>query len=191
MPRREAPHPLIITGSRSHDAHRVELFAQLAVLLSGEDLRISFNWIGAVDTESRQRLAAANVGVYDVGNDSRRSSRLAAAWIYLALGGTRGFPLSLAEAMAAGLPCVATDCPQHREAIRDGKTGFLCRSERDMIERIARLIDSPILRARIGKAAREEARRRFGESRFSASLLAAYSENALEIEVVDALGVPG
>jgi glycosyltransferase involved in cell wall biosynthesis len=134
-------------------------------------------------------LTAANVGVLDARNESEHASRLAAGWIYIALGGTRGFPLFLAQAMAAGLPCVATDCPQHQEVIRDGETGFLCQSERDMIGRIAMLVDCPTLRARIGKAAREEAKRRFGEARFNANLLAAYAENALNIEELESLGV--
>ena len=140
-------------------------------------------------TVSRLRLNAANVGVFDVASDAECASQLAAGWMYIALDGTRGFPPFLAKAMATGLPCVATDCPQHREVIRDGETGFLCQSERDMIGRIAALIDSPTLRARVGKAAREEAKRRFGESRFSASLLAAYAVNAVDLEGVGVLGV--
>jgi glycosyltransferase involved in cell wall biosynthesis len=189
IPRNEARHPLIVTGGRVHHARSVELFAQLAVLLSGENVRIRFNWIGTVDAASRQRLAAANIGVFNVANDKECASRLVAGWIYTAIGGTRGFPLFLAEAMAAGLPCVAVDCPQHQGVIRDGETGFLCQSEREMMERIATLIDSPTLRARIGKAAREEARRRFGESRFRTSLLAAYAENVLRTEGAGMEGV--
>jgi glycosyltransferase involved in cell wall biosynthesis len=189
VPRNEARHPLIVTGGRRQNARSVELFAQLAVLLSGEDLGISFNWIGSVDGASRLRLNAANVGVFDVASDADCASRLAAGWVYVAPGHTRGFPLFLAEAMAAGLPCVATDCPQHREVIRDGETGFLCRSERDLIGHIATLIDSPTLRASIGKAARDEARQRFGEPRFSVRLLAAYAVNAQESESVEMSGV--
>lgn len=175
VPRNEARHPLIVTGGRSQSARSAELLAQLAVLLGGEDLRISFNWIGSVDAVSKVRLNAANVGVFDVASDADCVSRLATGWIYVAPGGTRGFPLFLVEAMAAGLPCVAIDCPQHRELIRNGATGFLCRSEREMIDCIATLIDIPSLRQSIGEAAREEARRRFSESKFNTRLLAAYS----------------
>jgi len=173
--RNEARHPLIVTGGRVQSVRSAELFAQLAVLLSGEDLRTSFNWIGTVDPVSRVRLNAANVGVFDVTGDAECASRLAAGWIYVAPGGTRGFPLFLVEAMAAGLPCVAIDCAQHREVIRDGETGFLCESEREMMGCIANLIDDAGLRTRIGAAAQDEAKRRFGESKFSAKLLCAYS----------------
>ncbi|MET0207902.1 MAG: glycosyltransferase, partial [Burkholderiaceae bacterium] len=173
--RREARHPLIVTGGRTQSMRNAELLAQLAVLLGGEDLRIGFNWIGSVDKVSRVRLGAAGVSVFDVTSDAECSDRLATGWIYVAPGPTRGFPLFLAEAMAAGLPCVAFDCVQHREIIRDGETGYLCRSERDMIERIAQLVDNEGLRSSMGEAARAEARSRFGESEFGVKLLAAYA----------------
>ena len=173
--RNEARHPLVVTGGRIQSVRSAELFARLAVLLSGEDLRISFNWLGSVDPVSRLRLNAADVGVFDVPSDAECASRLAAGWVYLATGGTRGFPLFLVQAMAAGLPCVALDCPQHRAVIRDGETGFLCTSERDLIDRIAVLVDDPALRVRIGDAARQEVRQRFGVSQFGAKLLAAYA----------------
>ena len=173
--RREARHPLIVTCGRTQGARHSELFAQLAVLLGGEDLRVSFNWLGLVDDVSRARMAAANVGVFDVMNDAECARRLSAGWIYLAPASTRGFALHLAEAMAAGLPCVALDCMQHREVINDGETGFLCKTSADMMECIATLIDDPELRLRIGESARREARQRFIESAFGARLLAAYA----------------
>lgn len=173
--RHEARHPLVVTGGREPNPRNAELLAQLAVLLTDDVLRIGFNWIGSVDAVSRQRLNAAGVGVFDVTSDAERAQRLASGWIYVAPGGTRGFPVFLVEAMAAGLPCVALDTPQHRAVIRDGETGFLCESERDLIGCIATLVDSAALRARIGQAARKEARERFGEGRFSTRLLAAYA----------------
>jgi hypothetical protein len=160
---------------REESARSVERFAQLAVLLGGEALRISFNWIGSVDEVSRLRLTAASVGVFDVSADAETAARLSAGWAYVAPGGTRGFPLLLIQAMASGLPCVALDSEPHREVIRDGETGFLCETEGDMIARIAMLIDDPALRGRLGAAARAEAKRRFDESTFGARLLAAYA----------------
>jgi glycosyltransferase involved in cell wall biosynthesis len=184
MPRNEARHPLIVTGGRVQSVASVERLAQLAVLLSGEDLRISFNWIGIVDAVSRARLKAADVGVFDVAGDAEYAARLATGWIYVAPASTRGFPLFLIEAMAAGLPCVALDDPQHREVIRHGETGYLCPTETEMISCIAALIDNPELRVRIGAAARAEARRRFGEPEFGVKLLAAYGLPGSEMAAI-------
>jgi glycosyltransferase involved in cell wall biosynthesis len=80
--------------------------------------------------------------------------------------------------MAMGLPCVAWATPQHREVLRDGETGLLCSSESELLACIASLMDSASYRASLGQAAREEARRRFHRSSFSASLLAAYAAAA-------------
>jgi glycosyltransferase involved in cell wall biosynthesis len=175
IPRSEARRPLIVTGGRLQGPGNAELTAQLAVLLNDEDLGIGFNWIGAVDEVSRTRLNAAGVGVFEVRNEADCAARLGAGWIYLAPGSPRGFAQCLVEAMAAGLPCVALDSEAHRELIRDGESGFLCQTERDMLNRIAALIDDPALRERIGRAARHEACGRFGESQFGAKLLAAYA----------------
>jgi len=170
----QARHPLIVTSSRSRDVRSVALFAQLAVLLGGEALRMSFNWLGSLDAVSHTRMKAANVGVFDVTSDEERASRLAAGWVYVALGGGRGFPLSMVEAMSVGLPCVAIDTAFHRDIVRHGETGYLCRSQTEVIDRIAQLIDTPSLRERMGLMARAVARERFSEDRFRDSLFAAY-----------------
>jgi glycosyltransferase involved in cell wall biosynthesis len=172
--RNEAPQPLIVTGGRIQSTRNEELFAQLAVLLGGTDLGIVFHWIGSIAPQSRRRLAAANVIAFDLTSDLECASRLALGWLYVAPGATRGFPLFLIEAMASGLPCVVLDCPQHRVLIRDGVTGFLCATEREMLNRIAELVDSQSLRESIGATARMEVRRRFSTSQFDAKLLAAY-----------------
>jgi glycosyltransferase involved in cell wall biosynthesis len=183
-----ARHPLIIAASRTHNLRGVEAFDQLAVLLGGGVLHLSFNWIGPVNEVSSARLKAANVGVFEAGDDAERASRLAGGWLYVALGGNRGFPLCLAEAMAAGLPCVAIDTPFHRDMVRHGETGYLCRSQTEIIDRIAQLIDTPRLRQRMGRAARTLARERFSEASFREALLSAYQ---LGDELPVPVSVPG
>lgn len=176
---RLAKHPLIVTASRSPNVRGVELFAQLAVLLGGDPLDMSFNWLGAVDPVSAKRLQASNVGVFDVRADDERASRMAAGWVYVALAGGRSFPLSLGEAMAVGLPCVAIDTPAHRDLLHHGETGYLCRSRTEVIDRIAQLIDTPSLRQRLGAAAAAEARQRFSQRAFVDSLRRAYDVREL------------
>jgi len=174
QPRAEERFPLIVTGSaRGHPRH-ADVFAQMAVLLSCEDLGLSFQWIGSADADARLRLAAAGVAVHDVRDDRERAARLAPGWVYLAPDGMRGFPLFLVHAMAVGLPAVAIDTPYHRNVIRHGETGFLCRTQSEMLDAVAALIDAPALRRQVGEAARCEARRRFSEPNFRDALLAAY-----------------
>jgi hypothetical protein len=173
-PRHEARHPLVVTGSRGLQVRGSETFAQLAVLIGGSDLRIAFNWVGPADPVSRLRLKAAQVGVFDPAHDAIRASRLAAGWVYVAGAGGRGFPLELVEAMALGLPCVALDNARHREVLQHGETGLLFASQAQLLDRVAELIDSTVLRAALGQRARAAALARFGERRFRERLLAAY-----------------
>src|SRR5208282_3995371 len=73
-----------------------------------------------------------------------------------------GMPLSLLEAMAAGLPCVTTNTCGMRDVIAGGESGFLI-SPGDvtgLVSAIRALLDSEALRLRMGNAARESARGR-------------------------------
>jgi len=171
----EATKPLIVTGGRQNNMRSVEIFSQLAVLLSGEELGLDFNWLGTVSEPAGLRLKAASVIVTPINGQDECALNMASGWMYVAPWSTRGFPLFLVQAMASGLPCVALDCEQHREVIDDGKTGFLCANEQEMVSRIATLVDNTILRKKMGAAARVVATARFNESSFQNKLLTAYS----------------
>lgn len=172
--RNESRHPLVVGAVRKADARHSESFAQLAVLIGGEELRIAFNWIGPADEVSRQRFKAASVGVFDAATGPERASRLAAGWVHVSLNAGREFPVQLAEAMAAGMPCVAVDHPRHRALLRHGDTGLLYRTPGELLQALAHLIDTPAARRQLGEAAREEAMRRFSEHTFCERLLEAY-----------------
>lgn len=171
----EGEHPVVVSGGRQNSPMSVQIFSQLAVLLSGEELGLGFRWLGMVDDAARGQLAAADVNVTEVDDVQVCAESLAAGWVYVAPWQTRGFPLFLAQAMAVGLPCVAFDCEQHRSIIEHGKTGFLCSSEHEMVQTIARLMDDPALRRSIGTAGRALAAERFATARFSEKLMTAYS----------------
>jgi len=61
------------------------------------------------------------------------------------------------EAMAAGLPVVASAIPGAEELVRDGETGYLVRPNRadDVADALRRLAQNPSERRRLGLAARE------------------------------------
>ncbi len=68
-----------------------------------------------------------------------------------------GLPMSLLEAAACGKPMIGTDAPGCREVVVDGQTGLLVPIEdaRALAEAMRRLADSPQLRERYGRAARQ------------------------------------
>ena len=77
-----------------------------------------------------------------------------------------GFPVSLLEAMASGLPVVATRVGGTGEAVLDGITGYLVapRDVTALTEKIAKLLGNPDLRNRMRRAAQERVRTHFSDS---------------------------
>jgi glycosyltransferase involved in cell wall biosynthesis len=94
--------------------------------------------------------------------------------IYALTSHSEGFPLSTIQALASGIPVVATRCGGPEEMIDQGVDGFLVErgSGHAVADALAELALNPELRARMGKAAREKAVSRFSTQ----SMLAQYEE---------------
>jgi glycosyltransferase involved in cell wall biosynthesis len=82
--------------------------------------------------------------------------RLAAAQVFLLLSMREGFPISILEAMRAGLPVVASDVGGISEAVIDGETGKLVppASVPELVTALKPLLGDPELRKRWGHAGR-------------------------------------
>jgi len=74
-----------------------------------------------------------------------------------------GFGLAVAEAMASGLPVVASDRGSIPELLTDGEGGFLCAPARPelFVDRLHRLLGDAPLRAKLGAANAERVDRQF------------------------------
>jgi len=83
-----------------------------------------------------------------------------------------GFGISLAEASACGVPVIAGRSGGIPAAVRDGDTGVLVEAERPdaVAEAVARLLDDPALRARLGAAGRRAAEGHYNWDRVTADL---------------------
>lgn len=88
---------------------------------------------------------------------------LRAADIFVLASSWEGLPITILEAMAAGVPCVATAVGGTPEAITDGVSGYVVPAGdvADMAAAIARLADDPGLRARMAREARAKYERSF------------------------------
>lgn len=73
--------------------------------------------------------------------------------------GQESFGIVLVEAMAAGVPVVATDIPGYREVVRDGVDGLLVApgDAAALAEGLGRILDDPALAARLASAGEERA----------------------------------
>jgi len=74
-----------------------------------------------------------------------------------------GLPISILEAMRAGLPVIATDTGGVPESVTGGVTGYLveCQNVKELRARITDLLGDAELRARMGRAGRERFLRDF------------------------------
>jgi len=78
-------------------------------------------------------------------------------------------PLSILEAMSAGLPVVASEVGSVPEAVLDGETGLLVPAgdAAALAGAMGRLLDDPDLRRRMGERGQELARERFSAARMA------------------------
>lgn len=173
--RREGAQPLVVASvDDAGDPDAAARVARLAVLLSGAPQPPRFAWIGPVDADGAARLKAAGVTRVADGDDAAREQALAAAWVHLSPARGRGLSASLVQAMAAGIPCIATDTPEHRELIAHARTGLLFADDGDAPSLVAQLLDRWAWREALAAGARAEAARRFDPAAFAARLLGAY-----------------
>ncbi len=75
------------------------------------------------------------------------------------------FPISVVEAMAAGLPIISSDVGDVAEIVSSENRAYICRTEADYDSALARLVDDSSLRALLGHANRDKATRHFDENR--------------------------
>jgi phosphatidylinositol alpha-mannosyltransferase len=73
--------------------------------------------------------------------------------------GQESFGIALVEAMAAGVPVVASDIPGYDEVVRDGLDGLLVppRDPDALAAAVRRVLDEPSLASDLARAGRERA----------------------------------
>jgi glycosyltransferase involved in cell wall biosynthesis len=146
------------------------------------DLQATAVLVGDGPTRGRLEGLAAELGVAErlvvTGwtDDARR--HLPAFTVFCLPSRSESFPLTVVEAMLAGLPVVATEVGSVAEAVRDGLTGLLVPRDdpQALAAALRRLLDDPALRASMGRRGRELALEWFTAERMVASFERLYEE---------------
>ena len=170
--RQDAQRPGVLAEGTGAEA--LDVVSRLCVLLNGRDARLPFSWLGEASARAREQLAAAGIELLEPRDDLDRARALSRAWVFIHISAERRVPAALAQAMAAGLPCLVSDTSVHRALIRHGETGFVCTSERDFLEKLVLLLRDPSERRQMGEAARAEAERCFRLRQFEKAILRVY-----------------
>lgn len=128
--------------------------ARFLIVGSGQQLDELRAKAGALDISDKIIFAGERRDIPDI---------LAAADIFALTSVSEGLPISILEAMAVGLPVVATDVGGISELVADGKTGFLApaRSPREIANRLLRLLRDPDMRRTFGAAGKDRVMRSF------------------------------
>jgi len=125
--------------------------------------------IGTGPEESRLRQLAERLGIDGrldlIGSRShdelpaeyRRATAAVFPFVVASDGDQEGLGLVIVEAMGCGCPVIAGEVPAVKDIVRDGVTGYLCRSGEStrLANTICDVLDQPESRQRVAVAARE------------------------------------
>ncbi len=126
-------------------------------------------------------LAAAGPAadrIHLLGQRSGAASLLSSANIYIQPSLREGLPRSVKEAMAAGLPIIATDIPGNKDLIENERSGLLVppSSPDCMAAALLKLCGSSSLRSQLGKMAKHRLKVHFSPYNYTLRTLEVYEE---------------
>jgi len=116
-----------------------------------------------VRAEAERRGIAARVAFLGSLEGRDKAAAFVTSQMIVVPSWTEAFPLVIPEAMASGLPVIATSVGAIPDFVKDGEDGFLVapKDPRMLAQSICRLLDDEGLRKRISKRVRERAPREF------------------------------
>ncbi len=130
------------------------------------DLKLMLGGDGEVDKVAervRQLQLNGNVELLGWIGSERKAAELRDADVFVLPSYFEGLPMSVLEAMSAGLPVVTTPVGGIPEAVADGEHGFLVQpgDVPGLVDRLARLLEDQSLRQRMGRAGRQRVQEQF------------------------------
>jgi glycosyltransferase involved in cell wall biosynthesis len=180
-----AEFTLVFAGRLDPQKDPRTLLAALALLApasGGERLRARFLGDGPQRAElegEARSLGIAGRALF-AGRVADVDRHLAEGDAFVLPSRSEGVSNALLEAMAHGLPCIATDIPGNRDLIRDRENGLLVApgDAEALAAAIRELVADPALRERLGRAARAFVEERFDMASVARKYAVMYREIA-------------
>lgn len=145
--------------------------------LDAENVTVTVVGDGPLRDRFEAEVAARNLPVHTAGYREDVPAILAASDVFVLPSFREGTPRVVTEAMAAGLPIVATDIAGIPEQVADGVNGYLVApgDASALADRLGELLDDPDRRATFGSASRTRADT-FAATEMIAALDAVYGD---------------
>ena len=148
--------PIVLCISSLNAQKRIDVLLDAFRIVSKNCSRARCVILGTGQLEPALRRKAVELGLGDkvifTGHVGDVRSYLEMADLFVLSSDKEGLPLSLGEAMAYGIPCIATDVGGNKEIVSHGQTGLLVnpRSPEQLAEAIEYLLAHPEERGRMG-----------------------------------------
>jgi glycosyltransferase involved in cell wall biosynthesis len=167
---------VLVPGALERRKGHAVLLAAAERLPAGSDLRFVFAGAGSEEAALRRRAGQLGVAVVFAGFQKDIGACLAAADVVAMPSLQEGLGVAALEAMAAGLPVVASRVGGLGEAVVDGETGVLVAPGDPvaLARALAELARDPGRRARLGAAGRRRVLARYTMAQMAEATLACY-----------------
>lgn len=177
--------PVVVVVARLLWDKGIGEFVKAARVLRQRGVQARFVVVGDIDPDNRACIDPATLEDWKAedavelwGFRSDIQQVLAGVTIACLPSYREGLPKFLLEAMAAGLPCVTTDVPGCREAVREGDNGFLvpAKNADALADALECLLRNPELARKMGERGRQRVEQEFSAQQVNESTLALYRE---------------
>ncbi len=156
--KRGRPARILYVGRFSPEKNLETLVAAAAILTRWLPVHLVFVGAGPLQVRLREQARVAGVDITFPGvvPQERLPPLYAAADAFVLASFTEGHPKVLLEAMAAGVPCVASDCEGNRSLVVEGETGRLFDPRRpdELADRLASVLTDGALAEALGRSGR-------------------------------------
>jgi glycosyltransferase involved in cell wall biosynthesis len=157
-PAQDPPRLIMVARFNNHQKDQLSLIDAISQL----EHNIHLDFVGTGPDFEQVKAYAASIGVDHqisfLGDRNDVPKLLSESQIFVLATHYEGFPISILEAMRAGLPIVATDVNGIYEQVEDGINGFLVPHQDSpaLVTALSKLIESANLRQQLGEMSRKK-----------------------------------
>jgi glycosyltransferase involved in cell wall biosynthesis len=170
--------PVVGCAARFDPVKRLDLLLSAAARVANEALRVVLVGRGAEERRLRQLAASLGLSARAVfAGEIVDAARLFRGFdVYAAPSAKEGMPLAVLEAMALGVPVLASDIPAHRELLGGASPGLVAATPEAFAAALGGLLADRETRATLAAEQRTRARSEFDVRQMLTTIEAIYGE---------------